>query len=94
MHPYILYNFKSAFYLNKKEKPKCFHVLGFDIILDSKGKPWLLEVNANPSFNIEHEIYFSTGKTTKEDSPLDKYIKAKVVGDTIPLVLKSVEKQL
>jgi tubulin polyglutamylase TTLL11 len=80
MQPYILYNYKTAF----EGKPaKCFHCLGFDILLDKKGKPWLLEVNANPSFNTDHEIYESTGKTTTTESSLDKYVKAKVVGDSI-----------
>ena len=83
MHPFLLYNYRTAFGNNCG---KCFQVLGFDIMLDKQGKPWLIEVNANPSFNIEHEIYQSNGKTTKEDSPIDKFIKAKVVGDTIFLM--------
>jgi len=49
-------------------------------------------VNANPSLNIEHEIYSSDGSTITEESPIDKYIKGKVVGDSIHLVLKSAEK--
>lgn len=36
----------------------CFEILGFDVIIDSKGKPYLLEVNHAPSFN--------------DDTPLDK----------------------
>ena len=30
---------------------KCFHILGFDIMLDSDLQPHLLEVNTSPSFN-------------------------------------------
>jgi tubulin polyglutamylase TTLL6/13 len=40
----------------------CFEILGFDIILDAKGKPYLLEVNHAPSFacdfKIDHDIKY------------------------------------
>jgi tubulin polyglutamylase TTLL6/13 len=50
----------------------CFELLGYDIILDETGKPWLLEVNHSPSFNI--------------DSPLDLKIKQKVISDALILM--------
>ncbi|KAJ0065016.1 hypothetical protein NL108_001002, partial [Boleophthalmus pectinirostris] len=34
----------------------CFEVLGFDIILDRKLKPWLLEINRAPSFGTDQRI--------------------------------------
>ncbi|XP_061739969.1 tubulin polyglutamylase TTLL7 isoform X3 [Nerophis ophidion] len=34
----------------------CFEVLGFDIILDRKLKPWLLEINRAPSFGTDQKI--------------------------------------
>eukprot|EP00341_Mesodinium_pulex_P010722 CAMPEP_0116895752 /NCGR_PEP_ID=MMETSP0467-20121206/5187_1 /TAXON_ID=283647 /ORGANISM="Mesodinium pulex, Strain SPMC105" /LENGTH=51 /DNA_ID=CAMNT_0004566619 /DNA_START=866 /DNA_END=1021 /DNA_ORIENTATION=- len=33
-----------------------FHVLGFDILLDTDGQAHCLEVNGAPSVNIEHEV--------------------------------------
>jgi hypothetical protein len=50
----------------------CFDLLGFDIMLDSDLKPWLLEVNLSPSMNT--------------DSPLDLYIKSNLVSDALNLV--------
>jgi hypothetical protein len=50
----------------------CFEVFGYDVILDSELKPWLLEVNLSPSLACE--------------SPLDLTIKSNLVADTFNLV--------
>ena len=49
-------------------RQNCFEVFGFDILLDSDLKPWLLEVNLSPSLST--------------DSPLDHKIKACLLADT------------
>jgi len=44
---------------------RCFEVLGYDIMIDSNLKPWLIEVNHLPSFGT--------------DSPLDRDIKDRLM---------------
>ncbi|CAD8086279.1 unnamed protein product [Paramecium sonneborni] len=51
---------------------QCFELFGFDILLDSSLKPWLLEVNHTPSFST--------------DTPLDKIIKRNLILDTLILL--------
>ena len=55
-----------------KHRNGCFELFGFDILLDSKLKPWLLEVNISPSLS--------------SSSPLDKKIKTVLICDTLNLV--------
>lgn len=50
----------------------CFEILGFDILIDRKLKPWLLEVNQSPSFTT--------------DTPLDRKIKLAVIKDALEIV--------
>ncbi|OMJ83252.1 hypothetical protein SteCoe_15839 [Stentor coeruleus] len=50
----------------------CFNLFGFDVIVDSSLKPWLLEVNLSPSMATE--------------SPLDFYIKSNLLTDTFNLI--------
>lgn len=47
----------------------CFEVLGFDILIDSNLKPWLIEINMSPSMNT--------------DSPLDLKIKGNMVSELL-----------
>src|ERR1700685_608324 len=50
----------------------CFEVFGYDVIIDSELKPWLLEVNLSPSLACE--------------SPLDVTIKSNLIADTMNLI--------
>lgn len=49
----------------------CFELFGFDVLVDSRLEPWLLEVNLTPALAC--------------DSPLDQKIKANVVADLLSL---------
>ena len=49
----------------------CFELLGFDILIDDKLEPWLLEVNLSPSMGC--------------DTPLDHKIKSYVIADLFTL---------
>ena len=49
-----------------------FQVLGFDVLIDSNAKPWLLEVNQSPSIST--------------DTPLDLAIKYDLIYDTLKLL--------
>jgi tubulin polyglutamylase TTLL6/13 len=64
-------------------KSRCFEILGFDILLDSSAKPWLLEVNCMPSLAASSE-FDSHLKTRVLDGvlkiiDLDGSFKTKVV---------------
>ena len=69
--PHIAHQYKS-YQIEDYENSMCFEILGFDIMLDCKHKPYLLEVNHAPSFGT--------------DSPLDEKIKGQVVYDTLNLL--------
>ncbi|XP_041668190.1 tubulin polyglutamylase TTLL5 isoform X2 [Cheilinus undulatus] len=53
-------------------KTNCFELYGFDVLIDSSLKPWLLEVNLSPSLAC--------------DAPLDLKIKASMIADMFSLV--------
>ena len=50
----------------------CFELYGFDILIDSDLKPWLLEVNLSPSLNC--------------DTPIDMKIKSALLCDLLNLI--------
>jgi len=59
------YSYKTG----EKVDSNCFEILGFDVLIDEKFKPWLIEINHAPSFAT--------------DTPFDFKIKKDVIADTI-----------
>jgi len=55
-----------------KNRNVCFEIYGFDILLDNKLRPHLLEINISPSLS--------------SSSPLDKKIKTTLITDTLNLI--------
>nr|XP_021501004.1 tubulin polyglutamylase TTLL6 [Meriones unguiculatus] len=70
-HPVIKHNYHTCFPSHTLNSA-CFEILGFDILLDQKLKPWLLEVNHSPSFST--------------DSKLDKEVKDSLLYDALVLI--------
>jgi len=85
LEPYLLYNYHTNVSYDH-ENARCFHLMGFDILLDHKLNAWLMEINSNPSFNMFLERELPGGEVEKTLSELDKYVKSKVVTDTIRIV--------
>ncbi|XP_046293533.2 tubulin polyglutamylase TTLL13 [Marmota monax] len=72
-HSILRHNYRTCFpqYLSSGTCA-CFEILGFDVLLDHKLKPWLLEVNHSPSFTT--------------DSRLDREVKDALLCDAMTLV--------
>ena len=34
----------------------CFQLLGFDILIDDYGQPWLMDVNQDPDFTVSSDL--------------------------------------
>lgn len=50
------------------ENSMCFEILGFDVMIDHKCKPWLIEVNHAPSFRTETELDTQVKTCAVEDA--------------------------
>lgn len=70
-HPVLKHNYRTCF-ANHIKGSACFEILGFDILLDRKMRPIVLEVNHSPSFTT--------------DSQLDRELKDNLVLDTLGLL--------
>jgi len=71
--PHLDHNYKTcaskSSYQNNRQ---CFQILGIDIMLDRKLKPWLLEINESASFN--------------DDTEVDKLVKTGLIEDAFRLL--------
>ncbi|KAH7438325.1 hypothetical protein KP509_04G010200 [Ceratopteris richardii] len=69
--PLLIHNYRNC--VNEDDNGRtCFELLGMDVLLDDKCRPWLLEVNHSPSFAI--------------DTPLDFKVKESLLTDTLRLL--------
>eukprot|EP00359_Climacostomum_virens_P001382 CAMPEP_0204898068 /NCGR_PEP_ID=MMETSP1397-20131031/1080_1 /ASSEMBLY_ACC=CAM_ASM_000891 /TAXON_ID=49980 /ORGANISM="Climacostomum Climacostomum virens, Strain Stock W-24" /LENGTH=541 /DNA_ID=CAMNT_0052065869 /DNA_START=524 /DNA_END=2145 /DNA_ORIENTATION=- len=64
----VLTHFYNSCQPDDPSNSMCFEVLGFDIIIDHKLKPWLLEVNHAPSFSTDTPLDFDIKKTVLSDA--------------------------
>ena len=85
MEPYLVHMYHQTIDWDHWEA-KNFHIVGFDILLDTKLNAWLMEINANPSFNMFLERDLPNGEVEKTLSELDKYLKARVASEAIKIV--------
>ncbi|KYN97543.1 tubulin--tyrosine ligase, putative [Plasmodium reichenowi] len=71
IQPELNHYYNSAHYSDYSNS-MCFEILGFDILLDYKLKPWLLEVNHSPSFSVLSKV--------------DQKVKYAVIKDTLNIL--------
>ena len=91
IHPFLVFSYECQF--EGGDTAKCFQIIGIDILLDERLKPWLLEINGNPSMNIEHSIDPENPESEKEVSPVDIFIKEKVMEGALEIVQMPHDKQ-
>jgi hypothetical protein len=65
--------------LNKKQRQHCYVILGYDFIVDTNLKIWLLEINKNPG------LFYETSKIYNELSP-------RLVDDALKLTVDDIFK--
>lgn len=69
--PVLKHNYHACFPSHDKIQA-CFEILGFDILVDSKMKPYILEVNHSPSFHMNELV--------------DQEVKKPLIKDTLSLI--------
>ena len=84
LEPYI----KSAYHANfmSSSNPRCFQILGLDILVDEALNCWLMEVNANPSLNVFNEPSGADVEPSPSLSEIDMHVKAGLITDTLALL--------
>ena len=76
----------------KMSERRCFQVLGVDILLDGKARPFLLEINDHPSLRIDLSFdepgQYSMNGLNSIPSPVDEAIKVPMLASAMRLVGK------
>ena len=85
LEPYLK-NAYHCFISTNHKNPRCFQILGLDILIDENWQLWLMEVNANPSLNVYNDKELPNGDIEQTLSEIDKYVKTNLLADTIQLV--------
>ncbi len=88
LEPYLK-NAYHCFISSDHSNPRCFQILGLDILIDENWFVWLMEVNANPSLNVYNDKVLPNGDIEQTLSELDKYVKTSLLADTFALVSTS-----
>jgi tubulin polyglutamylase TTLL6/13 len=69
--PFIAHNYRASVKADDG-RSRCFEILGFDVLIDKRMKPWLLEVNSSPSLLCE--------------SPFDKDLKDSLIAGAMAII--------
>ena len=85
IEPYLK-NAYHCFISCENTNPKCFQILGLDILIDESFNAWLMEINSNPSLNVYVDRELPNGDIEQTLCELDKYVKSMLVSDTFKLV--------
>ena len=74
MKEYVLISYNSVKHkINRNNRPYTFEIYGYDFIIDSEFKPWIIEVNTNPCI--------------EESSPLLKQLIPRMLDDAFKLTI-------
>ena len=64
----------------------CFELFGFDILIDSNLKPWLIEINGPPQLTIDR-------KGDNEQASVDVRVKYPLIKDMVRVIFET-DKQM
>lgn len=90
IYPFLHFSYENIF---RGKKLNSFHVIGMDILYDENLNPFLMEINSNPSLSVTTPV--NNGKKGEAKvSPIDMFVKEKVVEDAIKIVINPIDKQM
>ena len=62
IHPFLLFDYDCQFKDHKEKRPACFHLMGIDILLDEKCKPWTSRIPPSDLQANSQETYTCPNK--------------------------------